>query len=446
LAFERIWLPYIEDVRRCGNWYFVRSIVQVQPGGDSDAHPSRSQRCVSMSAAKLLPIVDGASPDALKPVLFDLDTTSGSVLHRVLRQARFRPTTTRIYLLALAAAWIPLAIGAVLTPTATLAISAQHPLRLHNDWNALFMFALSFPCMLIFCLTDQRALSNALRIVQLDGTVTFSDQAAKSLGAAWERRFKYVNIGGQIAGLAVGLVIAVVNFRIYTTETIGYWIADHGRILPIGIAFLCCLMFFYAVITLYVFRNIAVAYLFDDIVAHTQLRLLPMHPDKSGGLHPVGQLGLRNQYVLMLLGVNLVLLVTVTVLYLQPPRSLYELIAAAIIFYIVFGPLVFVAPLLPFRAGMLRTKSELMAEVAQRLRVELQRIRGQLHSSPILKEDEELIDRLRKIVAVIDELPVWPFDASTLRKFLAAYVLPVLTTAGLPLARVAFEFAKTHLP
>ncbi len=71
-----------------------------------------------------------------------------------------------------------------------------------------------------------------------------------------------------------------------------------------------------------------------------------------------------------------------------------------------------------------------MSEVAQRLRIELQRLRKQLAAGQIAKEDEELIDRLRKIGALINELPVWPFDAGTIRKFGTAYFIPVLSAVG----------------
>jgi len=37
-----------------------------------------------------------------------------------------------------------------------------------------------------------------------------------------------------------------------------------------------------------------------------------------------------------------------------------------------------------------------------------------------------MIERWRKIGAIIDELPVWPFDADTMRKFIAAYLIPLV--------------------
>jgi hypothetical protein len=65
----------------------------------------------------------------------------------------------------------------------------------------------------------------------------------------------------------------------------------------------------------------------------------------------------------------------------------------------------------------------------------------------VTKEDEELIERLRKMCAAIDELPVWPFDPGTLRKFMTAYVIPIVS-AGYPVAKTILAMAnvKVTLP
>jgi hypothetical protein len=155
---------------------------------------------------------------------------------------------------------------------------------------------------------------------------------------------------------------------------------------------------------------------------------------------------LRNQYALTILGFNILLLVAISRLYLDVPDSVNGLIVAAVIAYVILGPVVFMAPLLPFRGGMLKTKSQLMSEVAQRLRMELDHLRTQLPSGPIYEKDEKLVERLRKIGAVIDELPVWPFDASTLRKFLTAYVIPLIGGVGYPILKAILNFVKIEIP
>jgi len=69
-----------------------------------------------------------------------------------------------------------------------------------------------------------------------------------------------------------------------------------------------------------------------------------------------------------------------------------------------------------------------------------------LPSGPIYEKDEKLVERLRKIGAVIDELPVWPFDASTLRKFLTAYVIPLIGGVGYPILKAILNFVKIEIP
>ena len=86
---------------------------------------------------------------------------------------------------------------------------------------------------------------------------------------------------------------------------------------------------------------------------------------------------------------NVVLLAAVSTIYLPVPSSLYYMIAAASVAYVFVGPIVFMGPLLAFRGGMLRMKTELMSEVAQRLRRELTRIRAQITSGAISREDED---------------------------------------------------------
>lgn len=81
-----------------------------------------------------------------------------------------------------------------------------------------------------------------------------------------------------------------------------------------------------------------------------------------------------------------------------------------------------------------------MEVVARKIRLELSGIHGRLDSETISKEEEESIDRLQKIGALVDVLPIWPFDAQTLKKFLVAYV-PLITLSAV--ASVASALSST---
>ena len=95
------------------------------------------------------------------------------------------------------------------------------------------------------------------------------------------------------------------------------------------------------------------------------------------------------------------------------------------------------APLLPFRGAMIRAKREWSSEVAGLLRTQFDELRRSISAGRIAAEDEQKIDRLRKLGTVIDELPVWPFDYKTLRTFATAYVVP----AGLSILGSLVQYA-----
>ena len=382
---------------------------------------------------------------------FHVDTTRGSLLHRLAASSRHDRATPSLaliggaYLMAVAAAYLPLLVAAWLSPLPLLEVKGALKLPFLRDWNVGFMLLVSFPTLMALTLSDQQALGRSLRRVQDDGVVSIDARTRAALIRRWEDAFRRVNQVGQGLGALLGVALAVANYWTYVQEPVGFWIATGGTLLPVGYVYLACIWMFYTMIPVYVLRSLAISFLMRDVVAHAQLRILPLHPDHCGGLRPVGQLGLRNQYGLSVFGVNVVLLAAVSTIYLPVPASLYYMIAAASVAYVFVGPIVFMGPLLAFRGGMLRMKTELMSEVAQRLRRELTRIRAQITSGAISREDEELLDRLRKIGAVIDELPVWPFDASTLRRFLTAYVVPALGAASVPLLKWLFPMVFPQL-
>jgi hypothetical protein len=376
------------------------------------------------------------------------DTTSGSLLHALIHGLTRRPgavpSVLKIFIVAVAMTWLPLFVAACLSPLPIARRTPQLHLPFLYDWNVAFMFLVSFPVFLALTARDQNVLLTSLARVLDDGVLVVAESHAASVCALWKTRFRRINLAAQALGIITGLVVSVTNYFVYRAPHVGFWISSNGKLLPVGYVFLWCIGLFYTLIPIYVLRTVAISYFLRAIVEHAEINMLPFHPDQAGGLRPGGEIGLRNQYGLTVAGINVVLLIFTSLLYLAVPRSLDGLMIAAGIAYLVLGPIVFVGPLLPFRDGMMSTKMKLMSEVAQRLRVELHRLHGQLLNGQITRDDEELIDRLRKLGSVIDQLPVWPFDFSTLRKFVSAYIAPLLG-AGLihPLLTFVVNFLKT---
>ena len=128
-------------------------------------------------------------------------------------------------------------------------------------------------------------------------------------------------------------------------------------------------------------------------------------------------------------------------------RAVIGLFEAVIVAFFVLGPTVFVLPLLPFRDGMQKEKDELMQAIAKRIRSELKRIRQAVVSgAAVTNEDNELIERLKKISSFAEKFPVWPFDAQTLRKFAAAFLAPSLTPFIPKIATVILSHLAEYYP
>jgi len=376
------------------------------------------------------------------------DTSSGSILHRLARsRGSGSPKLVRVYVLVVAATYLPLLLAARLGSEAVpLWGNGTGPLTFFRDWGLGYAVLVSLPTLVVLLVSDEHVLSTSLDEVQRDGVIAVSENAAVSFRATWTRHFRVYNLIAQFAGLVLGIVLGIVTLRFVmpngSVMPSGSWIWPEGSLHFAGYMYFCFITLLYAVVIVYVMRGIVVSLCLRALVAlAAPLRILPLHPDKCGGLRPVGQLGLRNQYTLTVLGINIVLLLVVSV-YATAGASAaplrYVSIAASVA-YLILAPVIFMAPLLPFRTGMREAKKVWTHEVAQLVRVEIERLRAQIKKNEVTKLDEESIERLRKVGAAIDELPVWPFDPSTLRKFATAYIVPM----ALPLlARAAGALIK----
>ena len=61
--------------------------------------------------------------------------------------------------------------------------------------------------------------------------------------------------------------------------------------------------------------------------------------------------------------------------------------------------------------------------------------RGRISEAGFNRKEEEELKRLEHLACVIEHMPVWPFDAATLRRFLTAYLVPILTVVLSPLLK-----------
>jgi hypothetical protein len=281
-----------------------------------------------------------ALPERHWPLL-ELRSDSHSILHRWLP---LNAGALPIWASALVT-WLPLLVMAKILEIPLLQPSGSVRLPFLRDWNVAFMLLFTLPMVTAMLLGDHALLIRALRTVQREETVNVEPSVATALVARWNARFGLINTYGLTLALVLGVVVAMLNHRVYSPESVGHWMAVEGEPTYAGWWFLACVAAFYTLTAFYVVRSLAIWRFLRELAQKSTVRPLPMHPDGSGGLRPIGEMGLRNQYLLTAFGINLFLLALTSETYLGYSIHLNALVTLAGVAYVIIGPVVFGAPL-----------------------------------------------------------------------------------------------------
>jgi hypothetical protein len=378
-----------------------------------------------MSIASISDSTAGNSPST---IYAQLDTTRASLLHRWTAfngKIWWRGVVIYVVTTALTYGAMLAAVLASDVPAATASPGVKLPFL--QDWNIAFTFLVSLPVVLFLLVSDQRVLRRALQqVLDADVVVPLPDKAPQLI-REWSRRFRRENLHGQWIILLVAAILSAITLNLYRRSNAGFWAAPAGQLRLVGVVYWYCITVLYFVLGFYCFRCVRQATFLRDLVDNATFQMRPFHPDGCGGLQPIGRLGLRNQYTLTVLGLNILIVAAINYTGVAPSAQsqIVILVAIATVIYLILGPLVFLAPLLPFGERMREEKSKLMSGVGDRLRLEFLNVQRQLKTEAIDKTELEAIERLKKLADMLNEIPVWPFDARTLRRFGTAYALPL---------------------
>lgn len=306
------------------------------------------------------------------------------------------------------------------------------------DYNLVCMSLLTLPLVTVMLLTERSLVASRIDRVRSRGILV--PKNSQSLRSRWELIFFRVNIAGQIFAILIGAAISSINYSAWThnAPTSLWALVESGSLTFAGWMMLLWLLpVFYFICVIYVVRALATTAMLWGIVENSEVKPQPFHGDNSGGLSSIARIGLRNQYVLAIAGINIVCFVSVARSLMQTtaPHSGYLLgfLIAATLFYLVAAPIVFICPLLPFRKSMREEKARLLESLGDGVRNKVNQIITRMEKEPPTKEDEEVLERFSKMSDLVGHCPVWPFDTVTLRRFLTAYLVPLITgVATLP--------------
>ena len=161
------------------------------------------------------------------------------------------------------------------------------------------------------------------------------------------------------------------------------------------------------------------------------IRVQPWHPDKVGGLGGLNDYAIRFSWFIAVIGFGLALL-SYQALRAATLASSYDLwIAIAV--YVVLVPTLFFLALGSAHRAMLREKNSSMEMISNQLNAEYQAIQSIL-AKPIkasggvtdVASSVTNVKHLQELYELTDRFPVWPFDATTIRRFATAVSSPLV--------------------
>lgn len=156
-----------------------------------------------------------------------------------------------------------------------------------------------------------------------------------------------------------------------------------------------------------------------------EINIEPLHPDRCGGLSFLGSMSTALAMTLGILALNLLnpMIARVVNKYMSlTPVNLIEAVA-----YFSFCPLSLLLLLKIPHSHMKRAKDLFLADLSINFEKQYARIITKIRSPATLKnEDVEGLFNVREIYRMGQAMPVWPFDASTLSKYLTLVVIPLL--------------------
>lgn len=375
------------------------------------------------------------SVDAESRHAFDhFDSGAKSLLLKLLRQGAAEKIPLlkylQVYLLLVAVTWvIPLLITWGTQPT-LVRQDSDILLPFLLDLNVTMICLVSTPFLLFVFMREPSQHASTLADLYNSRIVRMSQAAAVSFVAKWEKEFSRGNIWAQVAGVAAaGAVFSMNFFGAETSEHYGRlwqtYNASSGSFNVAGWFYLLLQvsLFFFIAGQLLVRELILVKMLFD-LTRVSQLEVQPLHPDKVGGLGPVARLGLTYQFGIALLGVNLgTMIITSRII---GAETQTPIIVASLILYSLLAPLVFVGPLLPFRMNMVRSKRAILHRLSHSFEREFKQTLNKVENGTLSDQALGEIQNLNQLYSMVSKFPEWPFDTSTLRKFISVFVSPLV--------------------
>jgi len=215
-------------------------------------------------------------------------------------------------------------------------------------------------------------------------------------------------------------------FSPYQSSPYPSWVTVHPAIVWVRSPVI--FVVFYA-LTMAIYDLAVIVIALNDLLRNQRIRVEPFNPDKAGGLGFIGRFSANLAYLIAVLGLLL------SARMVQVPADLFDVrsyvFVSGLAVYLLLAPLIFFLPLWTAHTGMVTYRNHLLTETATKLDSVLTQLRT------LRREDADLIEtslnEFRQLdevrVLITDQVPIWPFNTGSVRKFFGLTLSPLLPAA-----------------
>lgn len=219
--------------------------------------------------------------------------------------------------------------------------------------------------------------------------------------------------------IAFGILNAVIYYFSLLNGPVG-WQNDSKLI--VFLSALTTFFSFYAVLHIIV-RQIITIRGINKFFHILKIDISPLHPDRAGGLRPLGQyvvtIGLGIGIIGLALGISLLR----SHMGLEQLQSVFYINLAV---YMLVSPVFFFIPLIEAHRLMRNSKENTLIDIAGQYESLYVSTLQKMKNGKPMDQDLVQLDALHKMYLIADAAPVWPFNFGTFTKFSAAVILPVV--------------------
>jgi hypothetical protein len=161
----------------------------------------------------------------------------------------------------------------------------------------------------------------------------------------------------------------------------------------------------------------------EAVARDRTLRVMPTHPDGTGGLMPIGRASLFISLSVFVSGLGLTAIAVQSYVSDVPLTGIFFGMCAG---YLVIGPVLFVLPLTPLRRVMIDRKQRYLLDADHMYHAVDARHRQDVKAVQLDANALQGQLALSSLIERAEGMTVWPFDRRTFRRFLALLVAPIV--------------------